>query len=51
MSKQSFSYISVKTLKLMLRTIQITLTLCVVLAALAFWRLSLAQVNVDFLVP
>ena len=51
MSKQSFSYISVKTLKLMLRTIQITLTLCVVLAALAFWRLSVAPVNVDFLVP
>lgn len=51
MSKQSFTYISSKFLKLILRTVQISLVLGLVLFVLAFWRLSISPVNIDFLMP
>lgn len=51
MSKQSFTYISSKILKLIFRTVQITVVLGLLLFVLAFWRLSVSPVNIDFLMP
>lgn len=39
------------TLQLIFKSIEITLALVIVLCGLVFWRLSVAPMNVDFLVP
>lgn len=43
--------ISKKTIRLILRGVEITVALIIVLMGLLFWRLSVAPINVDFLVP
>ncbi len=43
--------ISKKTIRLILRGIEITVALIIVLMGLFFWRLSISPMNVDFLVP
>ena len=43
--------ISKKTIRMILRGIEITLALVIVLAGMMFWRLSTSPMNVDFLVP
>ncbi len=42
---------SKKTMRLILRGVEITIALIIVLCGLVFWRLSVSPVNVDFLVP
>ncbi|MBR5130027.1 MAG: hypothetical protein IKV03_02245 [Alphaproteobacteria bacterium] len=43
--------ISKKTIRLILRGVEITVALIIVLIGLLFWRLSVSPMNVDFLVP
>ena len=43
--------ISKRTVRLVLRGIEITVALIIVLMGLFFWRLSISPMNVDFLVP
>lgn len=46
-----FFRISAKSLRIFFRTVEVFLALIIVMGGLAFWRLSVAPVNVDFLVP
>ncbi len=43
--------ISKKTMRLILRCVEIIVALVIVLCGMMFWRLSVAPMNVDFLVP
>ena len=46
-----FKKISKKTMRLILRCVEIIVALVIVLCGMMFWRLSVAPMNVDFLVP